>query len=167
MNLPWPRHPNSHSWTEVTEDEFRAAYQKATSFIDVVRVLGLPCTARRRDQVKQIAKFLDLDLSQFDGLRGTGGGRNWLGSEHHLRPKRARGKFEALRKSLLERGRSYTCEECGQLPTWNGKSLVLQLDHKDGDRFNDCEDNLRFLCPNCHSQTPTFAGRNRKRYMPP
>lgn len=166
MELPWLRHHNANSWSDVSEDEFRSAYQRATSFMDVLRVLKLSCTARRRDQVKQIARFLNLDLTRFDGLRGTGGGQNWLGVEHHLRHKRARGKLGALRKSLLEMGRSYVCEGCGQLPTWHGKPLVLQLDHKDGDKFNDCDDNLRFLCPNCHSQTPTFAGRNRKR-MPP
>jgi hypothetical protein len=167
MELPWLLHHRANSWQNVSEEAFRSAYEKSTSFIEVVRHLDLPCTARRRDQVKQIAEYLNLDLTRFDGKRGTGGGCNWLGAQHHLRQKQARGKFGALRKSLLERGRPYKCELCDQLPVWNGRSLTLQLDHKNGNKYDDREENLRFLCPNCHSQTDTFAGRNRNRPMPP
>jgi hypothetical protein len=52
------------------------------------------------------------------------------------------------------------CDECEQGKLWNGKSLALQLDHIDGDSSNVLE-NLRLLCPNCHSQTDTFAGRGK------
>jgi hypothetical protein len=41
--------------------------------------------------------------------------------------------------------------------------LVLQLDHIDGDRSNNTIDNLRLLCPNCHTQTPTFGAKRRKK----
>lgn len=41
-----------------------------------------------------------------------------------------------------------------------GKPLVLELDHIDGNNQNDQRHNLRYLCPNCHSQTPTFRGKN-------
>ena len=56
------------------------------------------------------------------------------------------------------------CSECGLDPEWNGLSLVLQVDHIDGDNRNNEHSNWRLLCPNCHSQTPTFAGRNHGRY---
>lgn len=54
------------------------------------------------------------------------------------------------------------CSECGLDPVWQGNPLSLHLDHIDGDRTNNELPNLRFLCPNCHSQTPTYAGRNVK-----
>lgn len=54
------------------------------------------------------------------------------------------------------------CEECGQLPEWNGKKLVMHLDHVDGDPTNNQIENLRILCPNCHTQTDTYCrGRGK------
>jgi hypothetical protein len=53
----------------------------------------------------------------------------------------------------------YVCQ-CGQLPEWNGRPLTLQLDHVSGKK-DDCRViNLRWLCPNCHTQTETFGRRN-------
>ena len=53
----------------------------------------------------------------------------------------------------------YECSEC-KINSWNGKSLTLHCDHIDGDRKNNHIDNLRWLCPNCHSQTDTWCIRN-------
>lgn len=52
------------------------------------------------------------------------------------------------------------CLWCGIDQIWNGKQLVFQLDHINGDRSNNTRENLRALCPNCHSQTPTFGSRD-------
>lgn len=49
---------------------------------------------------------------------------------------------------------------CGQGEEWNGKKLVLQLDHINGRSSDNRLQNLRLLCPNCHSQTSTFSGKN-------
>lgn len=54
------------------------------------------------------------------------------------------------------------CERCGLKDTWNGKSITLELDHINGNSDDNRLENLRFLCPNCHSQTETFKGRNSK-----
>lgn len=53
----------------------------------------------------------------------------------------------------------YQCLWCGLKDTYNNKPLILQLDHIDGDRKNNSIDNLRWLCPNCHSQTETYCRR--------
>jgi len=53
---------------------------------------------------------------------------------------------------------------CGVDGTWQCQPLSLDIDHIDGDFLNNEIDNLRFLCPNCHRQTPNFAGRSRGRY---
>lgn len=67
-----------------------------------------------------------------------------------------------LRNNLL----SYRCSapECllgTTPPMWNGAEIVLHLDHRNGISNDHRLENLRWLCPNCHSQTPTYCGRNR------
>jgi hypothetical protein len=55
------------------------------------------------------------------------------------------------------------CGECGLGKEWNNKPITLELDHIDGDSINNILSNLRWLCPNCHSQTDTFRGRKLRR----
>jgi ribosomal protein L44E len=70
---------------------------------------------------------------------------------------------KTLRKHML-RTRGPNCEECGQEPTWNGKPLVMHMDHVDGNSDNNLPANLRLVCPNCHTQTATWCGRAKKGY---
>ena len=56
----------------------------------------------------------------------------------------------------------YECGKC-KIIEWQGEKIVLELDHINGDRQDNRIENLRFYCPNCHSQTPTFKGRNRNK----
>jgi hypothetical protein len=69
-------------------------------------------------------------------------------------------KVRLLREGLLVN----RCYECGMEPLWQGKRLVLILDHRNGDNTDNRLENLRLLCPNCNSQQPTFAGKNKGRY---
>ena len=57
---------------------------------------------------------------------------------------------------------NYCCSICS-LDTWQGETIVLDLDHINGNNVDNRLLNLRFLCPNCHSQTATYCGRNRKK----
>lgn len=66
-----------------------------------------------------------------------------------------------IKKYLLKFNlKDYICEKCGCGPVWDDMPLTLQLDHVNGDRNDNTLNNLRFLCPNCHSQTNTYCGRN-------
>ena len=68
---------------------------------------------------------------------------------------------ELLRKYLHHYNlKPYHCDTCS-LTEWNGQHITLELDHIDGVRDNNELNNLRWLCPNCHSQTPTFRGYNK------
>lgn len=70
-------------------------------------------------------------------------------------------KKKIIKDKLLE----HKCNECSLENKWNNKNLVLHLDHINGNRKNNRLDNLRFLCPNCHSQTETYTGKNKiKKY---
>lgn len=65
-----------------------------------------------------------------------------------------------LRLRLISEGiKNEECEICG-IKNWNGKKLSFELDHIDGDRTNHKLENLRIICPNCHSQTETYRGKN-------
>lgn len=65
-------------------------------------------------------------------------------------------RSQKKRRVILEQ--SGSCNGCQQ-STWRGRPLVFELEHKDGNRYNDARVNLEVLCPNCHSQTPTWRGR--------
>jgi len=67
-----------------------------------------------------------------------------------------------IKKELLP----YECSICQMQPVWNGKELRLQMDHINGVRNDHRLENLRLVCPNCHSQTETFGSKNKKKSFP-
>jgi hypothetical protein len=73
------------------------------------------------------------------------------------------GKFKttaSIVRRYLRESKGYFCEICG-ICEWNSKPIVLEIDHIDGNSFNNTPTNFRFVCPNCHSQTLSYKGRNR------
>jgi protein-tyrosine-phosphatase len=72
------------------------------------------------------------------------------------------GNRRILKKRLFQEGLlKNICSICGQIPEWNGKKLVLEIDHINGIRNDNRLENLRILCPHCHSQTNTFTGKTK------
>lgn len=63
-------------------------------------------------------------------------------------------------KRYLSDTRGYKCEECG-ISEWNNKPIILDLDHKNGNANDNSLENVRLLCPNCHSQTDTYKVKNK------
>lgn len=68
-------------------------------------------------------------------------------------------KNRLIKENLLE----YKCVECGITDLWNNKPIKLQIDHINGISDDNRLGNLRFICPNCHSQTSSYAGKNKNR----
>lgn len=66
-------------------------------------------------------------------------------------------KLRLVKEKLI----MYLCSICG-IDSWQNKKLSLQIDHINGVSNDNRLENLRFLCPNCHSQTSTFSGKNIK-----
>jgi Zn finger protein HypA/HybF involved in hydrogenase expression len=70
-------------------------------------------------------------------------------------------KEKLIKNKLLE----YKCNICS-IKSWNNKNIVLQLDHINGIHNDNRIENLRLLCPNCHSQTDSFCGKLKKENLP-
>lgn len=67
-----------------------------------------------------------------------------------------------LKLRLMAAGLKHNrCELCG-IKEWRGEPLSMALHHVNGDGDDNRLENLQMLCPNCHSQTPNFSGRNRR-----
>ncbi|MEV7197687.1 HNH endonuclease [Streptomyces sp. NPDC093510] len=78
-----------------------------------------------------------------------------------LGPDACRTRTVMLRRALDEVCAPRVCGTCGLGEVWQGKRLVLEIDHINGDRLDNRRENLRYLCPSCHSQTRTFSNRRR------
>ena len=75
---------------------------------------------------------------------------------------RRRNRNHVKRRLLLAGLKQEVCEGCG-IVSWRGQPLSLELHHINGDGHDNRLENLRILCPNCHSQTDTWGGRNKRR----
>lgn len=83
----------------------------------------------------------------------------WALKKYLSTPFEQLGPGNKKRRILEEQGNK--CNHCG-ISEWNGKPIVLELEHKDGNTKNNERSNLECICPNCHSQTSTWRGRNNK-----
>lgn len=84
-----------------------------------------------------------------------------LNGEEYLENKYYNSFTGTLKRYLYREGiKEEKCEECG-IKEWNNKIISFDLEHIDGNSSNNLLENLRILCPNCHSQTPTYKGRNK------
>lgn len=74
-------------------------------------------------------------------------------------------KSSTLKKRLIKEGlKEDICEICGCTNIWNNNPLTLQLDHINGNHHDNRIENLRIICPNCHSQTATFGNKRGKKH---
>lgn len=146
-----------------TEKDFISAIQNSWSWAQVLKKLNLQIAGGNYSLAKNRAKQLDIDVSHF-----TGQG-HLKGKKHNWSPKKALSEILVkdstytnsthLRNRLVKEGvLKNECYECG-LTEWGKEPLTLELDHKNGGSRDNRVKNLRLLCPNCHSQTPTWRRR--------
>ncbi|MEU7614537.1 hypothetical protein AB0M91_05035 [Micromonospora rifamycinica] len=138
----------------------------AHSVAGVLRLLGVRPNGGSHAHLSRQLRRLGIDTSHFTrrptGSRRPSGRR--VPSTQLLRPLPAgsrRVPGARLKGALRDIGVPDECEGCGTGPTWRGGPLTLHVDHLNGDFLDNRPPNLRLLCPNCHSQTSTYAGRNR------
>lgn len=151
---------------ECLDGEFRELVQQSVSLAAVVRGLGRACVGSSYRLVRREIARLRLDTGHWKG-RGHGTTKQpaRLTPESVLVEHGHHSTGNIKKVVLRERLLPYACVLCGLGPEWNGKLLVLRLDHKNGRRSDHRLSNLRFLCPNCDSQTDTFCGRNKPKRL--
>jgi hypothetical protein len=138
------------------------AVSEAKSIASVLHIIGLVPAGGNYSLIKSHIRRLRLDTNHFTG---QGWSRGWelpsrgtplaelLVAGIHLNTGHI--KKRLIKDRLIEE----RCARCG-ISDWLGQKLSLHLDHKNGARTDFRMENLWLLCPNCHSQTPTYCGRN-------
>ncbi len=132
-----------------TTEQARLAVESSKSIAGVCRALGIAPKGGNYGTIKRLIVGNDWDCSHFTG-------QGWNKGKVSASPKTNAGV-----KRLLLSQRPAICEGC-QLDSWRGIPITLELEHVDGNRDNNANDNLQLLCPNCHSQTPTWRRKKTK-----
>lgn len=142
--------------------DFQCLVSSKSTVADVLRYFSLHVGAGNYKTFYKRVKEENIDISHFDTKESSLTTlkraatpldqilvENSLVNRNHL-------KERLIKEGLLKN----QCYICGQLPEWNGKPLVLQMDHINGISNDNRLENLRILCPHCHSQTSNFSGKN-------
>ncbi len=146
-----------------SKDELQRIVSSSQSMFEICRKIGMAKSSGAYTSIKKRLTSDEIDFSHIP--TGLGNRKGFVsrqrvtdldqilsGSSH------GRMKIQLIREGYLEN----KCAICDLPPIWNGKKLVLRLDHINGVRDDNKLNNLRLICPNCDSQLPTFAGRNGK-----
>ncbi|MFF8376944.1 HNH endonuclease signature motif containing protein [Streptomyces sp. NPDC015661] len=153
-----------------TREVLAEAVDASTSLGDVLRRLGVELVGGQHTHIGRRIKAYGIDTSHFTSSTWTERMRHnqrrrtpqeVLVRDTSPRPRRV--QSSRLKSALLETGVKERCALCDVGTTWLGLALPLEVDHIDGDWRNNQPENLRLLCPNCHSTTDTYRGRGKGR----
>lgn len=145
------------------DDEFRELIARNHSWCACAREIGLsPNGSNAKIQLKKRVEELKCDVTHFNQTQDAAIASTKYSIEEIMIENSSYANITKLKERIIKANiLSYECAICGNKGEWNGQKLVLQLDHINGNHFDHRKENLRFLCPNCHSQTETFSGRNK------
>lgn len=147
------------------------AVSESTSYTDALVALGVKHRSGNFNTLKQKIAQYGISTAHFDSIAAgiskklLSGNLNTIPLDEILNGNHPSYKTTLLKQRLIKEGiKDYKCEgtNCG-LSKWHGKPITLELDHINGISDDHRLCNLRLLCPNCHSQTKTFKGRNKHR----
>lgn len=152
------------SWTE---EQLKTAVATSFSYRQVLAKLNLFEAGGSYDQVKKYIREYDLSIDHFKGSGWSAGLKGIGKPQRSLESILVQGSdFQSfkLKNRLFATGLKLPyCEECGWAEKSHDGRVPLELDHINGDRHDNRLENLRILCPNCHSLKPTHRGKNRRR----
>lgn len=135
--------------------------RKSDSMGEFLTLMGLAQKGSNYAFAKRKLLELNIDTSSWSRQKK---GKSYLTIplEEILQGKHPSYSRFSLKQRLLKEGiKSNKCEECGMEDTWNGKPINMHLDHVNGKHDDHRLSNLRMICPNCHSQTETYGGKNK------
>jgi hypothetical protein len=148
----------------MNKEDFKDLVSNSNSFTDILKYFGFK--SNNGGSYRTLRKRLEVDAVDYQHIK-TGNNSN-KGKFFPSKPlaevmvEHSTYTRSSLKRRLIREGViPYVCVECGQVPLWNNKKLSLVLDHKNGVNDDNRKENLRFLCPNCNSQTDTFAGKHK------
>jgi predicted RNA-binding Zn-ribbon protein involved in translation (DUF1610 family) len=163
------RKKRSIIWS-ISKEEFTYLVSKSNTIADVLRYFGLNNKGGNHNTIKRRAKEENIDISHISLGRGSNKGKRFTPKKTDTEyfcengtVNRNSVKKRIIRNNLIP----YQCADCGLGNIWNNKKISLQLEHKNGIPNDNRLINLCFLCPNCHSQTDTYAGKRFKKYKVP
>lgn len=147
---------------QVSDEQFIQIVQESNSYSDCLRALGLGTRGgSSTDILKRRIAELNCSTEHFGKQLQSVSAKYSL--EEILVENSSYANISRLKQRLVNEGKmEYKCQKCG-ISEWLGNPLTLQLDHINGVNNDHRLTNLRFLCPNCHSQTDTYAGKNMGR----
>ncbi|WP_405908355.1 MULTISPECIES: HNH endonuclease [unclassified Streptomyces] len=153
-----------------TREILESVVAVSTSVNEVLRRLGLDSVGGHHTNIARRIKGYGLDTSHFTPVARTErmrhNQRRRSAGEiliEHSSPHAKRTPSSRLKRAMSELGIDERCALCGIDPVWLGEPLPLEVDHIDGNWRNNRVENLRLLCPNCHSTTDTYRGRAKGR----
>lgn len=149
--------------TSIPLEEVKTLVKESTSYSEVLRKLKLSTNGSTNHRtLKTFFTKHNIDITHFT-LKGPKKSYNVIHEledilvENSTYANMSRLKIRLIREKILE----YKCSICG-ITDWNKQPIALQIDHINGIHNDNRLGNLRLLCPNCHSQTSTYAGKNKK-----
>ncbi|MET9322879.1 HNH endonuclease signature motif containing protein [Streptomyces sp. NPDC003038] len=150
-----------------TREILAEAVAASTTMCAVLRRLGLEVVGGHHTHITRRVKAFGIDTAHFTLPSPAGRPKTRRTPESVLVKQDGaharRAQSEQLKRALASLGVPEQCQLCGTDPTWQGYPLPLEVDHIDGDWRDNRPENLRLLCPNCHSTTDTYRGRAKGR----
>ena len=151
------------SWTEV---QLRQAAANVFSIRQVLKSIGLVEAGGNYAQIKKYLKEYKIETSHFKGKSWNKGLRGLFRRSTPLKQILVKGSdyqsFKLKKRLFAEKIKTAACELCGWAKATLTGRVPLELDHINGDRYDNRLINLRVLCPNCHSLQSTHRGLNKK-----
>lgn len=146
-----------------TKNELENIVINCSSYSEVLRILGKSVTGSSHKCLKDAIIRFEINVDHFKTLKIKRSNKKlkWQDILNNNQTPTNRTHSYKLRRALIESGIEYKCNKCG-IKEWCGDEITLEVDHIDGDWKNNNRDNLRFLCPNCHSLTSNFYHTKNK-----